>query len=175
MKNMFKYVAVMAMAVALTGLTACEPEPEPAPDPTPDVNPFTESAVYAFHYDGRILKAGDTVVYNLTDADLQHEEAKVDFVVENKSAETQSSVLKIEKVKGPDSMNSIFFCHGTCNEVTCPHTTSAFQLEPGLDPMAISIEFYPTERTGVSATYSLTVGKGRNLDEPQVVFVTFNL
>ena len=174
MKNIFKYMAVVAISLATFGLTSCEPESQPEPQPGTDTT-YAESTIYAFLSGGRTLAAGETVVYNLSDNDLQNGEAKVDLFVKNKSDETQSTVLKIERMEGPESMNNIFFCHGTCKEVTCPYTSPAFQLAPGVDENVISLEFYPTERTGQSATYKLTAGKGRNMEDPQVVLVNFNL
>ncbi len=35
MKNIFKYLAVAAIGIALTGLVACEPETEPSAAPAP--------------------------------------------------------------------------------------------------------------------------------------------
>ena len=171
MKSIFKYLAVMAMSVALTGLVSCgdKPEPEPFPDPT------TESNSYAFQYDGMTLAAGDTVDYHPSLQQSANDLANVDFYLLNKTSANLGSVLKVERVEGPAAFNELEICYdGECRTGSCPYTSSVLNLVPGVNTdLKITIDYAPSAVTA-RAIYRITLGKGTALEDPQVFFLNMH-
>ena len=166
MKNIFKYLAVVAMSVALMGMVACKEKPE-NPEPTPD--PSTESSSYAFQYDGAILAAGDTVDYYPSMQQTNLDFANVDFFPVNKTNANLGSVIKVERAEGPVSFDDLEICYdGNCRTGTCPYTTGVLDLVPGVNTdMKITIDYTPSAVTA-RTIYRITLGKGTSLEDPQV-------
>ena len=172
MKNMFKYLAVVAMSVALMSVVACKEKPE-NPEPTPD--PTTESSSYAFQYNGTILAAGDTADYHPTLQQSANDVANVDFYLVNKTNANLGSVLKVERAEGPASFDELEICYeGQCRTGSCPYTTSVLDLVPGVNTdMKITIDYTPSAVTA-RTIYRITLGKGTSLEDPQVFFLNLH-
>ena len=171
MKNIFKYLAVMAMSVALTGLVACDPEPDP--EPTPDT--YTESTTYAIIYEDNAVAAGTTLVYNPSDDEIRNGLAVIHLLLENKTSETVSTVMIVEKTEGPAAMDDLMICFNEdCNNPTAPWTSSPFTLEPGVNyQMPISFDYNPSKVTS-KTTYRVSICKSGSLEDPQVIFINVN-
>ena len=169
MKNTFKYLAALAMSIALTGLTACDPEP--TPDPTPD--PTTESSLYAFQYDGQIVAAGGTIYYTPTLQQVNNDQAMVDFFMVNKTEENLPTVMKVEVVSGPEALNDLEICYdGLCRNYTCPWTSGELILVPGVNTdLKMTLDYHPSDINGITSVYRITIGKGANMEQPQVMYL----
>ena len=186
MKKATRLFMTALALTALIGFTACDPDdkPEPTPvdptpvEPTPDpIEDYEESTSYAIYYEGEKVLAGHTVVYNLTDEHRDLDYVSIDFVPENLTGGVAMTVVGIEMVEGPNSMKSISFCADLCRDVTCPYTSNPYQLGPGMNSITpISYHCSPSQKgTGITARYKLTVGKGENIEDPQVFFLRVNL
>lgn len=161
------FLAAFVM-VATVSLTSCGKDEEETA--------YEASTSYAIHYDGEVLKPGQTVKYTITDEDRATDEATVDFYIENLTQESLQTRFKVELVDGPDSMKELPVCYGQCKPVTCPYTSDVFSLAPGLDTRALEIHCYPSmHQAGSKGTYKITVGKTGSMDDPQVFFLQFNL
>lgn len=169
MKTM-KFLMAAFVMMATVSLTGCNKDDEKTGETYP------ASTSYAIHYQGRVLEPGQTVVYNVTEADRTADEAMVDFFIENKTQESLQTRFKVEFVEGPDSMNELPVCYGQCKPVTCPYQSEVFTLEPGVDTRALQIHCYPSlHQAGAKGTYKITVGKTGSMDDPQVFFLQFVL
>ncbi len=171
MKNIFKYLATMAMCVALTGLVACDPEPDP--EPTPDT--YTESATYGIIYDDAHVAAGEILTIHPTLGEIDNDFVSIELLPENKTDNSLETKMKVELLEGPDVMKDIMICYGeTCKNPTCPWTSDAFTLEPGVNyNMLVKFDYAPSKVTS-KTTYRLTLGKGASLDDPQVILINVN-
>ena len=169
MKNIFKYLATAAMCISLTGLVGCEPE-QVEPSNTPD--PTVESALFAFQYDGQVMKAGDTIQYHPSMNQTAIDQASVDFFLINKTEEELSSVMKVELMAGATALNSLQICYAdNCRVYTCPWTSDPITLVPGVNTdMKITIDYRPTDIT-TQSIYRVTIGKGTAMEEPQVMYL----
>ena len=175
MKNVFKYLAAMVMGFALTGMVSCgdDPEPEPTQDPTPNnVDPTVQSGSYVFHYMDRDLEPGQTVYYYPTQEQAQNKWAEVVFYIENKTDANLETVMKVERISGPEAFDDMTICFGeSCKNGTCPWTSAAFSLVPGVnDEMPIKVE-YDTRNAAEPGVYQITVGKGAAMADPQVMYL----
>lgn len=197
MKKTMKFLMVALIATSLVALGACvkeEVKPDPTPtdntDTTPDPgdnpgdNPgdtitFDESTTYTIHYGETALAAGDTVFYNITSTNMENDFVKIDFFIENKTEETVSTVLKVEWEDGVQSMKTLDICtpERCFSNQTCPYTSISFTVTPGIDIYApFSLEFAPSEYgPDAWAVYRVTLGKGTELADPEVIFVHVNL
>lgn len=171
MKKMFKYLASLAMCVALAGLTACEPEPDP--EPTPDT--YTESGSYAILYNGEAIAAGETLTYNPSIGETTNDLAVIHLLFENKTESPLSTVMKVEKIEGPAAMDDLMVCFGEeCNSPTAPWTSNPFTLEPGVNSdFPVTFDYAPSKVTS-KTTYRMTIGKGSALEDPQVILINVN-
>ena len=174
MKNIFKYLAVAAMSVALTGLVACDPEPKPEPEPAPDTTPsnYEESGSYAIQYHGDVLTAGQTINYYPTEEEFTNDLANFKFYINNKTDGNLSTCLKIEKMAGDDVMDNIMICFGeTCKSGVCPWISDPFNLVPGVNEnLPIKFSYSPSLVTSTTK-YRFTIGKGTDLEDPQVMIL----
>ena len=170
MKNIFKYLATMAMCVALTGLVACDPDD---PEPTPDT--YTESATYGIIYNESHVAAGEILTIHPTLSELSNDFATIELLPENKTANNLETRMKVELLEGPDVMKDIMICYGeTCKNPTCPWTSDPFTLVPGVNnDMLIKFDYSPSKVTE-KTTYRLTLGKGTSLDDPQTILINVN-
>ena len=171
MKNMFKYLAAMAMSVALTGMVACT-DPDPEPEPMPD--PGVQSTVYAFQYQGRILEAGDTIVFFPTEQQISAGDAVVHFRMVNNTQEDLSTVMEVKKVAGPREYNTLSICFEDCRDYQLPWTSNPFTLVPGVNS-DVAIHYDPSQITGTNTMlYRITIGKGTAMEDPQVMFLSMS-
>lgn len=171
MKNIFKYLALTAMCVAMTGMAACEPDPDP--DPTPDT--YTESATYGIIYEGSNVAAGEILAIHPSASEITLDFASIELLPENKTGNNLETKLKVELLEGPDAMKDIMICYGeTCKNPTCPWTSDAFTLAPGVNnDMLIKFDYSPSKVTS-KTTYRMTIGKGESLEDPQVILINVN-
>lgn len=180
MKNIFKYLAVMAMGVALTGQVSCGDDPEPEPDNNNNgspvvVDPTVQSGSYKFHYLDRDLQPGQTVYYYPTQEEADNEWADVDFYIENLTGSNLETVMKVERIGGPEAFDALTICFDEiCKNGTCPWTSDAFTVEPGVnDNLTIKVEYNPRSATE-PGVYQITIGKGASLADPQVMFLSMS-
>ncbi|MBQ8704178.1 MAG: hypothetical protein IJ524_07375 [Bacteroidales bacterium] len=159
MKNIFKYLAAVAIGFALTGLVACGGK-----EKTEDL--------YAFRYDGQTVDADATVYFTPTADQVRANWAIVEFLMENKSDANQETYMKVERVSGPEAMDDLTICFGeTCNSGTCPWTSKAFTLVPGVNTeIPVDLEYEPRIIDGPSV-YRITIGKGSALENPRVMYI----
>lgn len=173
MKSIFKYLAIAAMGIALTGLVACEPDPEPEPEPTPDPGNYTESSTFSLKYKNNAVAAGDTIVYVHTTG-----LPMVDFYIVNKTQENHNAFVKVEKLEGPSSMNSMGFCTDVCDNFTCPFVapkpSRPFTIPAG-NSGYFDLQILNNVESGTVALYRLTIGSGQELEDPQVVFLKITI
>ena len=169
MKNIFKTLAMAAMSIVMVGLVACDPEPDPTPVTPPAT---TQSALYAFQFDGQTVAAGDTILYNPTKTQIDADLAQVHFYMVNKTDEELSTVMKVELVSGPAELNMLEICYDdNCRNYSCPWTSEPFTLVPGVNTdMRMTIDYAPSVINGTSI-YRITIGKGSAMEEPQVMFL----
>ncbi len=188
MKKTIKFLMIALIATSMVTLGACvkeEEKPEPTPtDTTPDPgdNPgetYEESTTYSILYGESAITAGDTVYYNITTMDMGNDFVKIDFHIENKTSETVSTVLKVERKDGVQSMNTLDICtpERCFSNQTCPYTSVPFSVTPGIDIYGpFSLEFTPSlYGPDAWAVYRVTLGKGTELADPEVIFVNVNL
>ena len=170
MKNIFKYLAIAAMSVALTGLVACDPEPEPEPEP----DTYSVSSSYNVIYEGATLTPGQVIVHEVSMSEGVNDDAEVDLRVENKTNGTLSTVHCVELTEGPESMKQVPVCYGACRVVDCPYTSNPYSLEPGVDPTPLQIHLYPSFHGDThTGTYKVTIAEAGTLANPMVFFVKF--
>lgn len=178
MKNIFKYLAVAALGIALTGFVACEPDPEPEPTPTPTPEPepepeqYTESSTLTIKYEGNAVAAGDTAVYNNNNSVIP----MMVFEVVNKTHTGFDAYFKVEMLEGPESMGSMGFCTDVCNNFICPFVAPRpnrpFTI-PANGSNTFDLQFMGGE--GSRALYKMTAGKGEDLQDPQIIFLRVNI
>ena len=161
MKNIFKYVAALAMCVTLAGLVACGEETGTSRD------------VFAFQYDGQSVADGATVYFTPTRQEVNSDWAKVSFYLENKTDANVQTVMKVERLSGPAELDNLSICFGeTCKTGTCPWTSDAFSLVPGVNSdMPILIEYTPSVINNATSVYRITVGEGSAMDNPRVLLI----
>ena len=161
MKNMFKYLAVMAISVSLVGLVACEPEPT------------TPEDAYSFQYMGSTLEPNQTVTYSPSMTDIAQDWATTTdfFVVNNTDADLQS-VLKVEKVSGSAEADVVMFCFGEeCMTATCPWTSDPLTIVPGVNEnLPLHVQYAPSS-INVETVYRITIGKGTAMESPRSVLL----
>ena len=161
MKNMFKYLAVMAISVSLVGLVACEPEPT------------TPEDAYSFQYMGSTLEPNQTVTYSPSMIDIAPDWATTTdfFVVNNTDADLQS-VLKVEKVSGSAEADVVMFCFGEeCRSATCPWTSEPLTIVPGVNEnLPLHVQYAPSS-INVETVYRITIGKGTAMESPRSVLL----
>lgn len=164
MKNIFKYVAVAAISIAMMGLVSCKKD-----DST------TESATYAYVYQDQTVKANETIVFHPSQQEIRDDFATVEFLIENKTSEELSSVMKVEKVEGPEALNDLMICYGsTCKNGPCPWVSDPFMLVPGINQnMVIKLDYFPSQVTS-KTVYRITIGKGTSISDPQVMLLNVN-
>lgn len=170
MKSIFKYLAVAAMAIALTGLTGCKEKPEDTTHSETD-----ESTSYAFQYQGSTPAAGATVDFTPNMQQTANDWAAVDFYMVNKTSADLQSVLKVERKSGPASFDNLSICYGeTCKTGTCPYTSDVMTLTPGVNTdLRVTIDYAPSAVTE-ETVYRITLGKGTALDDPQVLYINLH-
>ena len=171
MKNMFKYLAVMAMSFALTGMVACTKEDggktEETPA-TPNNRPTGDIALHLGAVNGNYIYDGDTVRYTTTDVDMNGmHRADVHIFIENQTSAELQVNHSYEVLQGPDGLNTEVCAHGTC-----PWDGEVYTIEPGpyANPYTIETHLEP-EYSGQQILYMVKVGKGRRIEDP----VTFYL
>lgn len=171
MKNIFKYLAVMAMSVAMMGLTACS-DPDPDPEPQPDPN--TESTSFAFNYQGRTLEAGQTVYYYPTMSEVSNDWATVHLMMENRTDGNLDTYIKVELASGPETFNDLSICFGeTCKTGTCPWNYGPIVLTPGVNTnMEVLVDYMPSKAADAPGVYRITIGKGESMADPQTMFLS---
>ncbi len=168
MKTIFKKLAMMAIGVALFGLVACEKEKE-------EDTTYTESTSYGIVYEGNHIAAGETITIHPSRNEMENDFATIHLLLDNKTNANLTSVLKIEKVEGPATMNDIMICYGeTCKNGSCPWVSDPFTLVPGInEDMLIKFDYTPSNVTE-KTTYRMTIGKGASLEDPQAILINVN-
>lgn len=172
MKNIFKYMAIVAISIIGLSLTACEPEPDPTP--APDVN-YQESTAYAIYYDGQALTAGQTITVSPTAEQIANDDLEADLYMFNKTENTLNTCFKVELVEGPESMSKdVPVCYGVCQARNLPYTHEPITMGPGMNNSPIQLHVYMTMHEGTTTgSYRITVGEGTELANPQVCIVKF--
>lgn len=176
MKKTFKMMMAAVMTMAMVGFVACKKDDDKKTD-EPEQQTYEESTTFEILYNGRAVAAGTTVEYTLTQEEIDLDDSDAKFFVKNKSNATVQRVFKVELYEGPASMkNDAPICYGTsCTAQNLPYTSDAVELDPGTDEKAIQIHLYPSDHEDAhTGTYKVTVGKGANLEDPQVFFLKFN-
>ena len=171
MKNIIKYLAVAAISVALTGMVGCDkPETEEPENNQQAEN--VESALYAFQYNGEIVAAGATVYYTATSQQVSNDQAMVDFYMVNKTDGNLETVMKVERVSGPEELDNLEICYdGLCRNFTCPWTSAPMTLVPGVnEDLKMTIDYAPSVIDSKSV-YRITIGKGSAMEQPQVMYL----
>ena len=158
MKNIIKTLALVAMTITLATLTACGEK--------------TEQDLYAFHFDGAVVSADATVMFTPTSDQVRNDWAEVEFLMENKTDANLETVMKVERVSGSEALDELTICFGeSCKTGTCPWTSDAFTLVPGVnDNMKVLLEYKPSNITGTSV-YRITIGKGTKMESPRVMLL----
>ena len=167
---MFKYLAAMAMSVALIGLSACK---DPDPEPTPDNN---SEPAYAFHYQGRTLEPNQTVYFYPTAEEVTNDWATIHILLENTTDANLQTMLKVERVGGSEAFDNLSICFGeTCKIGTCPWTSDTFTLTPGVNQnMEVMIDYKPSNASTDNGVYRITVGKGASFQNSQVMLLNMS-
>ncbi len=165
MKNIFKYLAVMAMSFTLMGLVACGEKEE-----------TTTPASYAFQYEGRTLEPGQTVYFYPRETEVTNDWATVHLLLENNSAVDQPTVLKVERVDGPAAFDALSICYGeTCKTGVCPWTSDPFTLVPGVnEDMEVKIDYKPSDAAAANGVYKITIGQGVEMKYPQYMLLSMS-
>lgn len=173
MKNIFKSLAMIAIGTAMLGLVACEDTDD---DPIDTTETYSESASYAIIYNGDAIAAGATLEVHPTIDQVTMDFAAINILLENKTDGNLETMIKMEKLEGPDEMNKIMICYGeTCKNPDCPWTSDAFTLTPGINEnMAISFDYTPS-KVGNKTVYRMTVGKAASLDDAQVILISISV
>lgn len=170
MKNILKPLAVAVMAVVMTGLTSCGEKTEVPGEPS--VSETTQSALYAFQYNGETVAAGATVYYTPTPQQVSNDQAMVDFYMVNRTDENLETVMKVERVSGPEELDNLEICYdGMCRNFQCPWNSDPMTLVPGVnEDLKMTIDYLPSviDRKSV---YRITIGKGTAMEEPQVMYL----
>ena len=175
MKKTFKMMMAAVMTMAMVGFVACSKDDDKKTD-EPQQQTYEESTTFEILYHGQAVAAGTTVEYTLTQEEINNDDSDAEFFVKNKTNATVQRVFKVELTEGPASMGTEApICYGVCEPHNLPYTSNAVDLAPGTDDKAIQIHLYPSFHEGAhTGTYKITVGKGANLEDPQVCFVKFN-
>ncbi|MBR4773842.1 MAG: hypothetical protein IK010_05360 [Bacteroidales bacterium] len=171
MKTKMKHLMALAMMTATLGIVGCT-EKEPAP--TPEDN--TGEVLYAFHYQGRTLEAGQTVYFYPTAEDVQEDwSTTTDLFIENTSNANLQSVLKLEKVSGNEAANTVLFCLGeNCMSAVCPWTSKTLTITPGVNEnLPLHVQYTPSEVEGTTV-YRITIGKGSSLTNSQTMLLSLS-
>lgn len=160
MKKATRILMAAFVMAATFGFASCG-------DDTKDNNDqiYEESASYSILFNGNAVAAGSTVE--------SAEGFKVDLYLANKTDGELDTRFKVEKVSGPDAMNTIGVCIDVCTQQRCPYTSKSITIPAG-GRQLISLE-YMSESSDMTATYKLTVGEGASLNNPQVVFVKLSV
>ena len=164
MKNIFKFLASMAVAVAMIGFTSCEPDPEPEPQPQPqtyELDPIENvGTLFAFHFNGQTVEPGATVTYNATTEDINDNFAAINLYIENLGNEEVTAIHRIEIAEGPADMNEYEVCAGG----SCPWNGEPYTLVPGMNnDKPITLEFFPADHaTHATALFRVAVTTSRN-------------
>lgn len=164
--NLLMAAFVLSASMSLASCSKDEKKDDPTSTPT-------ESATYAFNYMNRTLEPGQTVYFHPTAEQMANDWAIVEFMLENKSSEEQMTYMKVERIGGPSSFDNLTICFGeSCKIGTCPWTSDEFVLVPGVNSeMPISVEYSPSTAASENGLYRITIGKGSNLADPQVMML----
>ena len=170
MKHFAKIFMVAVATMAFVGMSACKDDKkDDSGSGTPEQ--YTESSTFSLKYEGNAVAAGQTVTYNYPGSGIP----KVDFVLVNKTNEPQEAYFHMEKMEGPDIMNEMGFCTNVCDNFTCPFTTGSAYAIPASGEGVFDMQFANGAESGTTALYKMTAGSGRNLSDPQVIFVRVTL
>ena len=173
MKKTTKYFMATIMMMSTLCFVACSKDDDKKTDES--TQPATASATFDILYMGRELEPFQTVYFNLTASEVETDDVEVSLYVKNKANTTMQRVFKVELVEGPTSMAiDAPICYGVCEPHNLPYTSNAVDLAPGIDENPIQIHLYPSfHESAHTGTYKVTVGKGADLEDPQVCFVKF--
>ena len=164
--KLFLAAFVMMATVAFTACSEKDNDPKES---------YEASTTFDILHNGQAVAAGATVEHTLTAEEIRNDDAEVSLYVKNKSNATVQRVFKVELSDGPSSMANAPICYGQCTEHQLPYTSEAVAIAAGTtDSKPIQIHLYPSQHGDAhSGTYKVTVGKGANLEDPQVCFVKF--
>lgn len=174
MKNIFKYLGLAVMSMAMLSLTACNNDDKKEDNQTPS----TGSTVYKLHYgtpDGAVVANGDTVDYtpDRWEYEATPAESHATLFIENCTSAPVMTTQTYEFVEGQTGQ-LLEICAGG----SCPWNGQPYEVQPGLDtdqqyPIVVSVGLDPTY-TGVSIV-KLKVGRADNLADAVTVYVRVHL
>lgn len=176
MKNMFKYLAVMAMGVALMGFVACSKEDGGKTEETPTTpannRPAGDIALHLGSTTGSYILNGDTVRYTTTDVDMNGiRRADVHIYIDNQTSAPMEVNHTYEVLEGPAGLSTEVCAHGTC-----PWDGEVYTIASGsyANPYTIETHLEP-EYSGEHILYKIMVGKGRRIDDPVTFYLLINV
>lgn len=174
MKKFSKYFMAAVITMAMVGFVACKKDEDKKTDEPQQE--YTPSTTFDILYNGHAILEGAILEYPLSAEELANDDCDVEFFVKNKSNATVQRVFMVELAEGPASMGqNAPICYGVCEPHNLPYTSGAVNLAPGIDEKPIQIHLYPSFHQGThTGTYKITVGKGADLEDPQVCFVRFS-
>lgn len=159
-------MAAMLM-LATVGFVACG-DKDNGKDDTPTT--YEESASFSFYYQGQKIAAGGTVEAVPTADQLRNDFANLDLVVENKTDATVQATIKANRTEGNGGSEIELCFNGSCRQIPLGDVVN-LTLEPGQsNANIVTYDYTPSEITSTTV-YRITVGKGENMDDPQVVFI----
>ena len=182
MKNIFKYLAIMAMSVSLMGLVACTKEDGGKTEETPSTpannndRPAGDIALHAHAENGQYIHDGDTLVYTTTDADMNgshFHEAK--FFIDNQTNEDYAFNRKLQVLQGPLDL-TMSECLGVCYTGLIPANRLPYTIRANENGVEYSIHTnLKQEYSGQQISYKLTIGKGQLVEDPITVYLLINV
>ena len=177
---MFKYLAIMAVAVSLSALVACNKEDDGKTEETPTTpaneRPAGDIALHAHTENGPYVHDGDTLVYSTTDVDMngaRFHEAK--FFIDNQTNEDYAFNRELQKLGGPSDL-TMSECLGLCYTGLIPANRLPFTISANAHGVEYSIDSHlKPEYSGQQIFYKLTVGKGQGMDDPMTIYIRINV
>lgn len=180
---MFKYLAFMAMSVALTGMVACTKDDEGKTEETPttpannDERPTGDIALHSNSANGPYIHDGDTVVYTTTDADMNGRRRHYARIfIDNQTNSNYGFNRVLEVLQGPSDLTISECLDVACYPGLIPSDRLPYTIGPGENGVEYSIESHlKPEYSGRQFFYKVTVGKGQGLENPITFYMLINV
>ena len=155
------------LTLATVGFVACG-EKDNGKEDTPAT--YEESASFSFYYQGQKIAAGGTVEAVPTADELRNDFATLNLVVENKTDATVHAAIKANRIEGNGGSDIELCFNGNCRQIHLGDVVD-ITLEPGqVAANTVTYDYTPSE-ISTTTVYRITVGKGENMEDPQVIFI----